>query len=586
MSNPALLRETSTDRSPRRDPAVTGGGSGAVQALKGQLRGQSFEDGERALAPVQRKKRGAVQREEVEYDEYGYTIGGKTPPKKGTYHERLLPGGDLHEQRLEEKYNTTAYTMTTFLTEVAVEAASLARDLAAAGSTLAGEATGAALETALPKGGTALLEASGKLTLPLFEAETKFNLDIKDAGSGKLEVTGKMEFGSALSGFSKFFSPFLPDIKAAFGGSYEVKAVGDSMNECMRLMQIGIELSMRNAAAEKEATKEQLQAMGEAQDDTSLLGALGGLLQWVWRGAKKIVNGIRKLPGNAAQWSLARVLNVIWVGDAGLPFDQRLVEAAKDMDETDAVEVTREGKGELSGEYAFGEEGAPVSGKVSGGYEHVNETKTTIGKDNITSGGTTEKSPKRVFKVGGELDLAKIGIKGKIEYENEKKPGDKHSTGELKVEPTVTMGLFQGAINVVATEIWARLSKWIEDSRKDPDAAAPPAGVSENAIAAGLTVGVQQAMNGIGRNAQDKPGKDVDVTATWTWKHSPEKPFHFASAEIKAMTKVAGKDGTILGMGASGEIKTGYKQTEENTNAPERKEPLWDGKTTSSMGSE
>jgi hypothetical protein len=541
MNATAIESSRQSSEKPQGGEITTSGGS--VQRKAG-LRGAAYADGEAALRPAQLKADGG--RPVAPYDQAPAQFDGETPTVEGG-------GGGGSEGPVTQQTTLPATSLSEFFGGVA----GLGTQLAAGLSRGAGAAVDGVAKAALPKDGTAFLEAKAKLKLPLVAIEAKFNLDIKDKG-GKLETKGKMDFGTAISGFSKYIAAFLPDIKVAFGGAYEVKAVGDNFNECMRLMQVGLEIAMANAAKEKEATEEQMKAMVEAEKDKGLVGRMRGFFGYVWQGVKQGVGKVLGAPANAANWSLKKVIDNIWRGDAGVALEDRIASAGAEMDEGDSVEVKREEKQEVGAEYKIGDEEV-ASAKVGAGVSRVAETKTTVDKDHLA--GKTSKDVKTVFQAAGEISLAKLGVKGKLVYKNTRSAAKGKREGELSLETSIGMGLEQAALAALGVKIWSHLSKWIEQSEKEDPEGGKVEGAKESAVATGIAAGYASLFAGLGNAASgQKPSKDAEATATWKWKHG-EKPLHYDSVELKTAAKIASGKAKVLGQGIEGDVKGGYKQT-------------------------
>ncbi len=442
----------------------------------------------------------------------------------------------------------------------ALEAQAVMPQLLAKGAALGSKAAGAvadvAAKTAIPSDASAILEAEGKVDIldKTWVSAAKLNLELKNKADGKLEMAGKFEFGHAGTTGAGWFVPFMPPLRMATAGSYEVKATADSVNECMHLMKLAVQQSMLSqTAAPQQATPEQKEALEkEKANKNALQKALGWLAMMIRRGVGAVGTLIRHLfqPGDTAEWSMQKFVNALWHGDADQSLDQSIEAALAEMDEGDKVEITKEtgvGFG-IAGQAKSGEDG--VEAELLGGGK--TETKRTFDKDNLKEGGTKEVTHKWTLAAKGKITLA--NFEGEAEYKLAK-PFGKPSEGELVLKGVLKVSPTEAIAAAIAGQIASALGSSIDAQREEAESnGLRPSLPGRSALLTGIQVFGSGKLLELAKSQATGPGQDAEVGVAITWKHPP---WHHSKSEVTAVKVLKGEAGIIAKGEAS--LKTGIK---------------------------
>ena len=406
--------------------------------------GLSYQDGQKELTP---------KVESPENDMYGmYGMYGYSPEDskklyeknsgktKNTIHDNLLEGknrdgtiADIHG-----KYD-----------------AGTASSLSELWSIAAAYVTGT-----LPKGAKRFAEVSANLDLlGVIQFGTSMTFEMGKKKDGKVHLKTKVNFAKSLTIGAALMQDFGMKLKTTLGGAYQVASVGDDINECFKLMQIGIMAAMKaETNALITADKKEKGAVKRSDNKDANTMTFMKLLRWTWKKVRSAMYAIVE-PGDHAEYRLDKLVNAMWDGDSGESYDQRLAEALEEMDDADMVTVKKSkgAKAGLTGEV--------VGNEVSGEAGLTGVTTTELTKANAKEGGKRKHHTE--FKAQGELDLSLIGAKGVAAYHRQL--GARPAHGELEVEIEAGISNFDMVAVGMGATIFKTVQNWLNQDKERPE---------------------------------------------------------------------------------------------------------------------
>ncbi len=368
----------------RKDEGKSQGGGGAA-AVRGQLRGMSFDEGAAALAPIQMKADGPG----------GGGTTTTTPPTTTT-----ASGSGESESAETEGHEEPAVV-------------DKGTHDAGAHSSMHGflGAVAQMPEELLSGGKTVKLALEGQITTAwILKLGLKIELEISKKKEGGFETAAKFHVGIGVGLEVGAEAIAKAEFMAGLCGDYNLKASGDSFGECCRLMWLSVETSMRQAAMAHKA-----EAPAEAAaNKTSAIGKA-----WAW-----FRTAVLNMAQDVKSWSLGQIIGAIWGSDQD--YEARKAQAVAEMDADDSAEA----EALLGVEAKMGVGGDAIGAGVEVEGQGGRGSKTTLsrGDDGQMK---TEREKGEKTKIGVTVDTKLGKVKGEIE---EWLPESGKAEGELVVE--------------------------------------------------------------------------------------------------------------------------------------------------------